>query len=60
KTEYSISVDAEMPEISAEVADNGRMAIVPPLILPGTAVIYAISEDGLAGTTYYIDINLDN
>ena len=60
KTEYSISVDAEMPEISAEVADNGRMAIVPPLILPGTVVIYAISEDGLTETTYYIDINLDN
>jgi beta-galactosidase len=60
KTKYTISVNREFPEITAEVADNGRMVIIPPLMLPGTAVINVISEDGLTEITYYIDINLNN
>ncbi|MFA5015407.1 MAG: glycoside hydrolase family 2 TIM barrel-domain containing protein [Actinomycetota bacterium] len=60
KTEYTISVDGAMPEISAEVADNGRMVIIPPLMIPGMAAINVISEDGLIKNTYYIDFILSD
>jgi beta-galactosidase len=57
-TTYTVLVSKEMPEISAAVADNGRIVIVPPLTLPGTATISVTSEDGLSQRTYYIDFIL--
>jgi hypothetical protein len=60
KTEYMISVDGAIPEISAEVADNGRIVVVPPLMVPGMAAVNVISEDGSTKNTYYIDFTLSN
>jgi hypothetical protein len=59
-TTYTVSTGKEMPEISAAVADNGRIVILPPLTLPGTAIVSVTSEEGLAQKTYYIDFTLGN
>ncbi len=59
-TTYTVSIDKEMPEILATAADNGRIVIVPPLTLPGTATITVKSEEGLAQKTYYIDFVLED
>jgi arabinogalactan endo-1,4-beta-galactosidase len=59
-TTYTVSTGKEMPKISATVADNGRIVIVPPLTLPGAAIVSVTSEEGLAQKTYYIDFILDN
>lgn len=58
-TTYTVSIGKEMPKISATVADNGRIVIMPPLTLPGTATVSVTSEEGLAQKTYYIDFILD-
>ena len=43
-----------MPTITATAADNGRLLIVPPISLPGTATVTVYSEDGAAKSTYSI------
>lgn len=58
-TTYTVLTDEKIPEISATVADNARMIIVPPLTLPGTATITVTSEEGLTQKTYYINFILD-
>jgi hypothetical protein len=40
------------PEITATAADNGTVAIQPPLTVPGTATVTVTSEDGSASQTY--------
>jgi beta-galactosidase len=43
-----------MPTITATAADNGRLLIVTPISLPGTATVTVTSEDGLTHATYSI------
>jgi len=43
-----------MPTITATAADNGRLLIVTPISLPGTATVTVSSEDGLTHNTYSI------
>jgi beta-galactosidase/beta-glucuronidase len=43
-----------MPTITATAADNGRLLIVTPISLPGTATVTVTSEDGLTHNTYSI------
>lgn len=59
-TFYTVLTGKKMPEITATAADNGRLAIVPPLTLPGTATITVTSEEGFDQQTYYIDLILDD
>jgi beta-galactosidase len=42
------------PEIVARAAANGRLLIVPPPAVPGTAAVTVTAEDGLARRTYRI------
>ena len=44
------------PLITATAADNGRLLIVPPISLPGTAMVIVTSEDGLTNSTYVIKL----
>ena len=44
------------PSITATAADNGRLLIVPPISLPGTATVIVTSEDGLTNGTYVIKL----
>jgi beta-galactosidase len=57
-TSYTVPTGAKLPEISATPADNGRLVIVPPLTIPGTATILVRSEEGLAQKTYTIEFVL--
>jgi beta-galactosidase len=43
-----------MPTITATAADNGRLLIVTPISLPGTATVTVTSEEGLTHNTYSI------
>jgi beta-galactosidase len=56
-TVYTVLTDGRIPEISAIAADNARIIIVPPLTIPGTAVITVTSEEGLTQRTYYINLD---
>ena len=53
------AISGPFPDIEAVAADNGRVAIVPPQSLPGTAVVTVTSEDLQQKTTYSIEIAAD-
>ena len=55
-TSYTVTSGRQVPDISATAAANGRLLIVPPLSVPGTATITAISEDGQNQKTYSINL----
>jgi len=57
---YKILAGSKIPEISATVADNGRIVIIPPLTIPGTAIINVTSEEGLTQKTYHINFCLED
>jgi hypothetical protein len=52
---YTIAV-RRRPRISATPAKNGRLLIVPPLSIPGTATVTVTSEDGQHQSTYTIKL----
>jgi hypothetical protein len=48
----NVGADPVAPEITATAADNGTVAIRPPLSVPGTATVTVTSEDGSTSRTY--------
>ncbi|MBA4494316.1 glycoside hydrolase family 2 TIM barrel-domain containing protein [Paenactinomyces guangxiensis] len=59
KTTYTFPAGKSMPTISASVADHGRLVIISPLTLPGTASVQVTSEDGLTRKIYEINFVKD-
>jgi len=53
------ALSGPFPEIEAVAADNGRVAVVPPQSLPGTARIVVTSEDLQHTATYTIELTAD-
>jgi beta-galactosidase len=55
-TSYSVTAGRGTPVIGARAADNGRLVIVPPPALPGTAQVTVTAEDGLTQRAYTIQV----
>ena len=53
-TSYAVRIGPGAPEITATAADNGRLLVVPPQSLPGTATVTVTAEDGAASKTYSV------
>jgi beta-galactosidase len=55
-TSYSVTVAPGTPSIAARAVDNGRILVVPPGELPGTARVTVTAEDGLTQRTYELHL----
>jgi beta-galactosidase len=51
-TQYMVTVGPGAPQIGAQVADNGRLLVVPPPAVPGTGAVIVTAEDGVTERTY--------
>ncbi|GIH16925.1 glycoside hydrolase family 2 TIM barrel-domain containing protein [Rugosimonospora africana] len=51
-TSYTVTAGPGTPQIGAQVADNGRLLVVPPPAVPGTGAVIVTAEDGLTQRTY--------
>ncbi|RIX52393.1 DUF4982 domain-containing protein [Paenibacillus nanensis] len=61
KHEYSLTLPygSGLPEVEAVGAEGAAVTVIPAFSIPGSAVIYVVSEDGLAEAEYVIHLDME-